>query len=95
MPARPRKMGAEISVVDSEAHIMGVRALHGTAVKACDLRAGACLVIAGLCADGTTTVTGLEFVDRGYQNLPEKLRALGANIQSVDEPDLDMGISAG
>lgn len=77
------KMGADISVVDSEAHIMGVRALHGTAVKACDLRAGACLVIAGLCADGTTTVTGLEFVDRGYQNLPEKLRALGASIIRV------------
>ncbi len=77
------KMGAEISVVESDAHITGVRALHGTAVKACDLRAGACLIIAGLCADGTTTVTGLEFVDRGYQNLPEKLRALGASIIRV------------
>ena len=77
------KMGADISVVDSEAHIMGVHALTGTSVKACDLRAGACLVIAGLCAQGTTTVTGLEFVDRGYQNLPEKLRALGASIIRV------------
>ncbi len=77
------KMGAEISVVESDAHITGVRALHGASVKACDLRAGACLVIAGLCADGTTTVTGLEFVDRGYQNLPEKLRALGASIVRV------------
>ena len=77
------KMGADISVVDSDALITGVRALHGTSVKACDLRAGASLVIAGLCADGTTTVTGLEFVDRGYQNLPEKLRALGASIIRV------------
>ena len=77
------KMGADISVVDSDAHITGVTALHGTAVKACDLRAGACLIIAGLCADGTTTVTGLEFVDRGYQSLPEKLRALGASIIRV------------
>ena len=69
--------------MDSDALITGVRALHGTSVKACDLRAGASLVIAGLCADGTTTVTGLEFVDRGYQNLPEKLRALGASIIRV------------
>ena len=77
------KMGAEISVVDSDAHVTGVRALHGATVKATDLRAGACLVIAGLCADSTTTVTGLEYLDRGYQNLPEKLRMLGANIMRI------------
>ncbi len=77
------KMGAKIDVLENDAHISGVRALHGANVKACDLRAGACLVIAGLAADSVTTVTGLEYIDRGYQDLLEKLRSLGADIQRV------------
>ena len=77
------KMGAQISVYENDAHITGVPALHGANVRACDLRAGACLVIAGLAADSVTTVTGLEFIDRGYQDLLEKLKSLGADIQRV------------
>ena len=77
------KMGAKIDLLDNDAHITGVRALHGADVKACDLRAGACLVIAALAADSVTTVTGVEYIDRGYQDLLEKLRSLGADIQRV------------
>ena len=77
------KMGAVISVLENDAHITGVKVLHGAKVKACDLRAGACLVIAGLCADSVTTVTGVEYIDRGYQNLLEKLRSLGADLRRV------------
>ena len=77
------KMGADISVVESDAHITGVRSLHGATVKASDLRAGACLVIAALSAPDVTTITGVELIDRGYEQLPEKLRALGADVRRV------------
>ena len=80
-----KKMGAEIEVADNAAHINGVPALHGANVRACDLRAGAALIIAALAADGISTVTGLEFVDRGYQDLTAKLRSLGASIQRVTD----------
>ncbi len=79
-----KKMGANIDVIDDSAHINGVASLHGAAVKSSDLRAGACLVIAGLAAEGETTVSGLECIDRGYQNLVEKLKELGADIQRVE-----------
>jgi UDP-N-acetylglucosamine enolpyruvyl transferase len=80
-----KKMGAEIEVADNAAHINGVPSLQGASVRACDLRAGAALIIAALAADGISTVTGLEFVDRGYQDLTAKLRSLGANIQRVTD----------
>lgn len=79
-----KKMGANIDIIDNSAIINGVSKLHGADVKSSDLRAGACLVIAGLAAEGETTVTGIECIDRGYENLVEKLRSLGANIQRVD-----------
>ena len=78
------KMGANIDVIDGTAHINGVSSLHGAAVRSGDLRAGASLVIAGLAADGETTVTGLECIDRGYEELVEKLKSLGADIQRVE-----------
>ncbi|MBQ8345199.1 MAG: UDP-N-acetylglucosamine 1-carboxyvinyltransferase [Clostridia bacterium] len=77
------KMGADIKVVENAAYITGVAQLHGAEVGATDLRAGACLVIAGLAADGVTTVGGLEYLDRGYQNIVEKLRALGADVRRI------------
>ena len=79
-----RKMGANIDIVDNTAIINGVAELHGADVKSTDLRAGACLVIAGLAAVGETYVTGIECIDRGYEDLVEKLRSLGADIQRVD-----------
>jgi UDP-N-acetylglucosamine 1-carboxyvinyltransferase len=78
-----KKMGAVIDVVDNVAHISGVSGLSGAEVKASDLRAGACLVIAGLCADGQTTISGIEYIDRGYQDFVDKLRAIGADITRI------------
>ena len=76
-------MGAVIDVVDNVAHISGVSGLVGAEVKASDLRAGACLVIAGLCAEGQTTISGIEYIDRGYQDFVDKLRAIGADIVRI------------
>jgi UDP-N-acetylglucosamine 1-carboxyvinyltransferase len=61
--------------------IRGVDHLTGTSVHASDIRAAAALILAGLVADGETTVTGLEHVDRGYDDFAGRLRQLGANIE--------------
>ncbi len=84
------KMGAKIRVDDRTAVIQGVKALYGAPVMSYDLRAGAAMVIAGLCAEGTTEVDGVNYIERGYENLIEKLQKLGADITCVvtpDEPD--------
>ena len=82
-----RKMCAQIQVQDRMALIQGRDHLTGAAVKACDLRAGAAIVIAGLAARGETKVEDIRFIERGYQNIVGKLRALGADIRCIDEPD--------
>ena len=82
-----RKMGAEIQVDGKIAVIEGVPNLTGAPVAACDLRAGAAMVIAGLCAEGTTVVEDVEYIERGYQDIVGKLRGLGADIVAVSEPD--------
>ena len=74
-------MGANIQVSGKTAIISGVEKLTGTTVCAHDLRAGAALVIAGLAAEGTTYVENIHFVERGYENIVEKLTALGALIR--------------
>jgi UDP-N-acetylglucosamine 1-carboxyvinyltransferase len=78
-------MGAEILITGKTATVTGQEKLHGADVKANDLRAGAALVIAGLCAEGTTTVGNIHYIERGYENLIEKLTALGADIKRVEE----------
>ena len=82
-----RKMGAEIQVDGRVAIIEGGAKLTGAVVQACDLRAGAAMVIAGMCAAGTTVVEEIHFIERGYENFVGKLRALGAEIEVVDFPD--------
>ncbi len=82
-----RKMGAEVQVDGKTAVIEGVDKLTGAPVAACDLRAGAAMVIAGLCAEGTTTVEDVHFIERGYQDFVCKLRNLGADIIVISEPD--------
>jgi UDP-N-acetylglucosamine 1-carboxyvinyltransferase len=82
-----RKMGAEIQVDGKTAIIQGVERLTGAPVAACDLRAGAAMVIAGLCAQGVTEVEDVQYIERGYQDLVDKLRRLGADIVVVTEPD--------
>jgi len=80
-----KRMGADIIVAGDRAIIHGVESLKGASVKATDLRAGACLAIAGIVAKGTTYVHELRFIDRGYENLEEKLRALGAKVTRVKD----------
>ncbi len=85
-----RKMGAEIQVDGRVAVIEGGTKLSGAPVKACDLRAGAAMVIAGMCASGTTVIEDIHYIERGYENFVGKLKALGAEIELVDfsdEPD--------
>ena len=77
------KMGANIEVIENAALINGVETLNGAEVKATDLRAGACLVIAALAADGVTTISNIEYIDRGYEDLVEKLKFLGADIKRI------------
>lgn len=78
-------MGANINISGKTALVSGVEKLHGTTVKAHDLRAGAALVIAGLLAEGTTIVEDIHYVERGYENLIEKLTALGADIRRIED----------
>jgi len=75
-----RRMGADISVDGKVAVIEGVERLTGAPVKAADLRAGAALIIAGLSADGVTEIEDIQHIERGYENMDAKLRALGADM---------------
>ena len=78
------KMDADISTTNGHILYTGGRALSGASVKATDLRAGAALVIAGLMAEGQTEITNIEFILRGYSDIIEKLRNLGADITLVE-----------
>ena len=80
-----RRMGASVRLEDRIAVIEGVDGLWGAPVTATDLRAGAALIVAGLMADGVTTISNVKFIDRGYERIVEKLKALGADIQRVYE----------
>ena len=82
-----RRMGADISVDGRVAVIEGTGRLMGAPVRATDLRAGVALVIAGLAAVGTTEVEDIFHVERGYEDLEKKLRALGADIRKISTPD--------
>ena len=80
-----RRMNANITVEGRSAKIQGKSQLQGAQVKATDLRAAAALILAGLVAEGTTQVTELKHLDRGYVNFHEKLKSLGANIERVND----------
>ena len=79
------KMGAKITVKDRTAIVEGVEKLYGASVTVPDLRGGAGLVLAGLAAEGYTTISGIDLIDRGYFKMEEKLSALGASIKRVLE----------
>lgn len=79
------KLGANIEIDEKQIHIKGKTELVGTTVKATDLRAGACLVLAGLLANGTTKVANIEHVLRGYENIVQKLTDVGADIKLKEE----------
>ena len=75
------KMGANISYHDRTAMFTGVKELYGSPVKAMDLRAGAAMIIAGLTAHGATEIYDIHHIERGYENIVDKFKALGANIE--------------
>ncbi|HWQ29799.1 MAG TPA: UDP-N-acetylglucosamine 1-carboxyvinyltransferase [Negativicutes bacterium] len=79
-----KRMGANIKVEGRIAIIEGINRLSGSPVHATDLRAGAAMVIAGLVAEGETEISNLRHIDRGYENLVDKLKSLGANITRVE-----------
>lgn len=80
-----RKMGANITCNGKSAVFEGVDELYGAPVYASDLRAGAALIIAGIAANGTTEIYNLTHIDRGYENIEEKFRKLGADIKRINE----------
>ena len=82
-----KRLGAHIQVDGKVAVVEGVKQLVGAPIQACDLRAGAALVIAGLAAHGTTELSHIQYIERGYEDLVGKLRAVGADISVVDMPD--------
>ena len=83
--AELNKMGAKINAQGKVAIFEGVEELYGAPVAASDLRAGAALIIAAIAANGTTEISHLEYIDRGYEKIDEKFRALGADIKRVSE----------
>lgn len=85
-----RRLGAEISVDGRVAVIEGSTNFTGAPVRASDLRAGAALVIAGLASKGTTEIENISHIERGYENICEKLRELGADIKKVRIPESDI-----
>ena len=82
-----KRLGARIHVDGRLAIVEGVEKFIGAPVVSPDLRAGAALVVAALAAEGTTEIEQVQFIERGYEDIVGKLRALGADIRMVDVPD--------
>jgi UDP-N-acetylglucosamine 1-carboxyvinyltransferase len=87
-------MGANIQVDGKSAIITGVEKLKAAPVKADDLRAGAAMIIAGLIAEGETEITDIEYIDRGYEQVVEKLTAVGADIRRVSDEGMGYSLKA-
>ena len=89
-----KRMGAEIQVDGKVAVVEGVGQLTGAPLRACDLRAGAAMVIAGLAASGTTEISCIHYIERGSENRVGKLQGVGADIQIVNIPEEEVGQEA-
>jgi UDP-N-acetylglucosamine 1-carboxyvinyltransferase len=87
-------MGANIQVDGKSAVITGVKKLKAAPVKADDLRAGAAMIIAGLIAEGKTEISDIEYIDRGYEQVVEKLTAVGADIKRISDETADISLKA-
>ena len=85
------RLGADLLASGKYVRIRGVKKLVGAPVDAPDIRAGGALVLAGLAAEGETTIRGLKYIDRGYQQLEQKLNSLGAKVERVEEPLKEIG----
>jgi UDP-N-acetylglucosamine 1-carboxyvinyltransferase len=79
-----QRMGADIRTNGHHAVVRGVPRLAGTDVVSHDIRAGAAMVVAGLAAEGTTTITGVHHIDRGYDDLVGRLASIGAGIERIE-----------
>ena len=92
-----KRMGARIQVDGQVAVIEGVKKLTGAPVRACDLRAGAAMVVAGLAADGITEVESIHYIERGYENMVQKLTGVGAEIweERVPQEEEEAAAQAG
>ena len=88
-----RRMGANIQVDGKVAIVEGIEQFTGAPVKATDLRAGAAMIIAGLVAKGQTEIEDFYHIERGYEDIVEKLRALGADITRIERPDEDVELA--
>ena len=87
-------MGADIQVDGKSAIISGIKKLKGAQVRADDLRAGAAMIIAGLIAEGQTEISDIEYIDRGYEMVVEKLTAVGADIKRVSDEKYGYSLKA-
>ena len=88
-----KRMGADIRVEGKLAIIDGIEKLSGACVRATDLRAGAAMIIAGLTAKGETVVEDTQYIERGYEDVIEKFRSIGADIRRVEVADNTDAIS--
>ena len=89
------RFGAKVQVNGSVAIIEGVEKLKGAPVKAVDLRAGAAMIIAGLCAEGHTEIEDIKYIDRGYEDVVKKLSNVGADIKRIEVKEPQTAINAG
>ncbi len=87
LAAELNRMGADIRIEGHHAIVHGVEGFSGAPVTSPDLRGGAALVMAGLVADGYTTVSAIHHIDRGYESFVEKLQSLGAHVERIAAPD--------
>ena len=87
-------MGAQIQVDGKSAIISGTKKLKGAQVRADDLRAGAAMIIAGLIAEGTTEISNIDYIDRGYELVVEKLTSVGADIKRVSDEKFGYSLKA-
>lgn len=92
--AQLNRMGADIEVRSGVAVIKGGGPLRGTLVHATDVRAGICLLIAGLAAEGSTSITGVGHIERGYENIVASFRSIGADLEMLDESGCRKGIAS-
>ena len=90
-----RRMGAQVQVDGKIAIIEGVEKYTGASVQACDLRAGAAMIIAGLAAQGTTEIGRIHHIERGYEDIVRKLSGIGADIRVVVAPDEEKASNVG
>ena len=78
-----RKLGADVEINGRVATIHGIKHFSGAEVSATDLRAGAAMILAALAAEGETIIDGVRYIDRGYEDVEEKFRAMGADIDRI------------